>query len=289
MLQRLIPFAPDHLPHEIDAIKQFEDSYHGLEQVACFDTAFHMTMPDVAKIYALPEEVRREGVQRYGFHGLSYEYVMDELSKEVNPEEADGRVVIAHLGNGASMAGIKKGKSMDTTMGFTPAGGLVMSTRCGDIDPGVMVYLVREKAIKADALNRIVNKESGLLGLSGVSSDMQQLMEAEKENPRAAAAIEAFCYQARKFIGSLAAVLGGLDTLVFTAGIGENDSRIRERICTGLAFLGIELDEDRNRVNAAIISGDQSRVTVRVMKTNEELMIARHTYKLISGLRSKAA
>lgn len=287
-LRNLIPFAPDHLPHEIDAIRQFQEAYPGLRQVACFDTAFHRTMPDVARLYALPEEIRREGVQRYGFHGLSYEYIMSELGKEANPEAAEGRVVIAHLGNGASMTAVKKGKSMDTTMGFTPAGGLVMSTRSGDIDPGVIVYLLREKGIDAAGLNRMINKEAGLLGLSGLSGDMQELLEVENVNPRAAAAIDAFCFQARKFIGALAAVLGGLDILVFTGGIGENVVPVRERICAELAFLGIDLDQNRNRMNERVISRDQSRVTVRVIKTNEELMIARHTYRLMNSLQSNA-
>ncbi len=280
-LDKLVPFAPDHLPHEIDAIKAFERSYPGAKQIACFDTAFHRTMPEVAQLYALPEEIRRHGVSRYGFHGLSYEYILSELRREAGPETAEGRVIIAHLGNGASMAAFRRGKSMDTTMGFTPAGGLVMSTRSGDLDPGVIVFLLREKGYDPSAVNRMVNKQSGLLGVSGMSADMQELLDAKNKNPRAAAAIELFCYQARKFLGALAAVLGGLDTLIFTGGIGENSPEIRERICTDMEFLGIRLHTGRNAANAPVISADAGPVCVRVMKTNEELMIARHTYNLI--------
>lgn len=282
-LDALIPFAPDHLPHEIDAIKVCELSYPGVRQVACFDTAFHRTMPEVAQRYALPEEVQRHGVLRYGFHGLSYEYILQELKKSAGPEAADGRVIVAHLGNGASMGAFRNGKSMDTTMGFTPAGGLVMSTRSGDLDPGVIVYLLKDKGMDAASLNRMVNKESGLLGLSGRSADMKDLLEQEAANARAAAAVELFCYQAKKFLGALAAVLGGLDTLVFTGGIGENAAAVRERICEGLDFLGIRIGKERNHHNAPVVSRDNGLVVVRVMKTNEELMIARHTYRLITN------
>ncbi len=280
-LDELIPFAPDHLPHEIDAIKEFGRFYPGMKQVACFDTAFHRAMPGIAQLYALPEEVRRHGIVRYGFHGLSYEYILSELRREAGVEAAGGRVIIAHLGNGASMGAFRGGRSMDTTMGFTPAGGLVMSTRTGDLDPGVIVYLLKEKNIDASLLNRIVNKQSGLLGVSGTSADMKELLDKEPADSRAADAVELFCYTAKKFIGALAAVLGGLDTLVFTGGIGENSPPVRERICRDLEFLGIRIDADLNDKNAAVISGDGDPVAVRVMKTNEELMIARHTYGLI--------
>lgn len=280
-LDALIPFAPDHLPHEIAAIRAFELAYPEVAQVACFDTAFHRSMPEVAQHYALPEDVLRRGVLRYGFHGLSYEYVLSELRHTAGVEIADGKVIIAHLGNGASMGAFSRGKSMDTTMGFTPAGGLVMSTRSGDLDPGVIVYLLRDKGMDAPALNELVNKKSGLIGLSGISSDVKELLDRERENPRAAAAIELFCYQAKKFLGALAAALGGLDTLVFTGGIGENAPAVRARICNNTEFLGIHLDGERNQVNASIVSSAGSPVTVRVMKTNEELMIARHTYNLV--------
>jgi len=282
-LEALIPFAPDHLPHEIDAIKACEGFYPGVQQAACFDTAFHRTMPGVAQRYALPEDVKRHGVLRYGFHGLSYEYILGELRNSAGSPAADGRVIIAHLGNGASMGAFKKGKSIDTTMGFTPAGGLVMSTRSGDLDPGVLVYLLKNRGMDAAAINRMVNKESGLLGVSGLSSDMQDLLLKEGANPRAAAAVELFCYQAKKFLGALTAVLGGLDTLIFTGGIGENSPVMRERICRNMEFFGIRLDARRNTANDTVISEDGGAVVVRVMKTNEELMIARHTYGLIKN------
>jgi len=281
-LDALVPLAPDHLPHEIAAIRTFGRSFPGLDQVACFDTAFHRNMPDVAQRYALPGEVRRLGVVRYGFHGLSYEYILQELGNIVGAEAEDGRVVIAHLGNGASMGAFRNGKSMDTTMGFTPAGGLVMSTRSGDLDPGVIVYLLKEKGMNASALNRMVNRESGLYGVSALSADMTELLRAEQSNPGAAEAVELFCYTAKKFIGALAAILGGLDTLVFTGGIGENAPSIRARICSNLGFLGIHLDQERNSEQAPVISQAGGPVTVRVMKTNEELMIARHTAHCIA-------
>lgn len=280
-LDELMPLAPDHLPHEINAIKVFEGSYPDVKQVACFDTAFHRSMPGIAQIYALPGDLRRQGVLRYGFHGLSYEYILGELRKEAGVKASEGRVVVAHLGNGASMVAVKNGTSMDTTMGFSPAGGLVMSTRSGDLDPGVILYLFREKALDVPAVNRMVNKEGGLLGVSGISPDMKDLLDAEAENQHAAEAVDLFCYQARKFLGAFAAVLGGLDILIFTGGIGENAPSIRRRICENMEFLGIRLDPIRNDVNAPLISHDHSPTTVRVMKTNEELMIARHTYNLI--------
>jgi acetate kinase len=280
-LDKLMPLAPDHLPHEINAVKVFKDSYPGVKQVACFDTAFHRNMPQVAQTYALPGDLRRQGVLRYGFHGLSYEYILGELRKEAGIEAFEGRIVVAHLGNGASMVALKGGKSIDTTMGFSPAGGLVMSTRSGDLDPGVILYLFNEKGLDVSAVNRMVNKEGGLLGVSGISPDMKDLLDVEAKNQHAAEAVELFCYQARKFLGALAAVLGGLDTLIFTGGIGENAPQIRRRISENMEFLGIRLDPIRNDANAPIISHDHSPTTVRVMKTNEELMIARHTYNLI--------
>ncbi len=282
-LDELMPFAPDHLPHEINAIKVFMQSYPDVKQVACFDTGFHRDMPRVAQIYALPGDLSREGVLRYGFHGLSYEYILMELSKEAGVEAPKGRLIIAHLGNGASMVAVKAGKSMDTTMGFSPAGGLVMSTRSGDLDPGVILFLLKEKGLGFSAVNRMVNKEGGLLGVSGLSPAIKDLLEAAAKNRRAGEAVELFCYQAKKFLGALAAVLGGLDTVIFTGGIGENAPSIRRRICENMEFLGICLDSARNNANEPIISDDRSPATVRVMKTNEELMIARHTHKLLRG------
>jgi acetate kinase len=237
-------------------------------------------MPRVAQMYALPRHLWDEGVLRYGFHGLSYEYIMQELHR-LDSRAATGRVVIAHLGNGASMAAVQNGVGIDTTMGFTPTGGLVMGTRTGDLDPGVLLYLLESKGISASAVNTLVNRQSGLLGVSGISADMHDLLEKEPTNPRAAEAVALFCYQAKKFLGALAAALGGLETLVCTAGIGEHAAPVRERICSGLEFLGIHLDPDRNANHAPIISREGSPVTVRVMHTDEDLMIARHTIRLV--------
>jgi acetate kinase len=280
-LNELVPFAPDHLPHEIDAIRSARTAWGNAEQVACFDTSFHRAMPAVAQRYALPDDVRRHGVLRYGFHGLSYEFILSELERLAGAGAGRGRVIVAHLGNGASMGAFREGASRDTTMGFTPAGGLVMSTRSGDLDPGVIVYLLRNKGLNADELNRMINTRSGLAGLSGTSADMRELLSRERDDPRAASAVELFCYQAKKFLGALTAVLGGIDTLVFTGGIGENAAAVRERICRGLEFLGIRLDGQRNDIHASVISPEGSPVTVRVMRTNEELMIARHTHRLL--------
>jgi acetate kinase len=238
-------------------------------------------MPAVAQRYPLPRKLWRDGVRRFGFHGLSYEFLIHELVRVAGAKAAHGRVIIAHLGNGASMAAIRGGKSMDTTMGFTPTGGLMMSTRSGDLDPGVMLYLLREKRLSLSAVNDLVNRCAGLLGVSGISPDLRDLFAQSAKNPYAAEAIDLFCHEAKKFLGALAAALGGLDTLIFTAGIGENMPAIRRRICEHLEFLGIRLDSARNERNAAIISRASGPVTVRVLKTNEELMIARHTRHLI--------
>jgi acetate kinase len=280
-LQHLIPIDPDHLPQALDAIHAVSHAFPALPQVACFDTAFHRHMPRMAQAYALPKRIQDMGVARYGFHGLSYEYVMDRL-RVLEPETAAGRVIIAHLGNGASMAAVREGEGVDTTMGFTPTGGLIMSTRSGDLDPGVLLYLLQSRGMSPTEVNRLVNKQAGLLGVSGISADMRDLLARESADRRTADAIALFCYQARKFLGALAAVLGGLDMLVFTGGIGEHAAPIRERICTELEFLGIQLDPERNTEHAPIVSRDGSPVTIRVMKTDEDLMIARHTYRLIS-------
>jgi acetate kinase len=280
-LRELIPWAPDHLPHEIDAIEVVSRSYPSLAQVACFDTAFHSEMPHLAKIFALPRHFDDEGLRRYGFHGLSYEYILGELKNKVGAEAADGRVVMAHLGNGSSLAAVRDGKCLDTTMGFTPTGGLVMSTRSGDLDPGIILYLLREKGLTLAEVDSLVNQQAGLLGVSGTSSDMSDLLSREAADPHAAEAVALFCRQAKKFLASFAGVLGGLDTLIFTAGIGENAPSVRWRICQDLAFLGVHIDAGRNDASDPIISADDSPVTVRVMKTNEELMIARHTRSVI--------
>jgi acetate kinase len=280
-LRTLIPLAPDHLPHEIAAIEVVARSYASLAQVACFDTAFHSEMPRLAKIYALPRQFEEEGVRRYGFHGLSYEYILSELQSGEGRAAAQDRIVMAHLGNGSSMAAVRGGKCIDTTMGLTPTGGLVMSTRTGDLDPGVLLFLMREKGMSVKQIDELVTQRAGLLGVSGTSSDMADLLAREGADPRAADAIDLFCRQAKKFLASFAGVLGGLDTLIFTAGIGENAPLIRQRICQDLEFLGIHIDISRNAESNSVISPDGAPVTVRVMKTNEELMIARHANALL--------
>ncbi len=280
-LQELVPIDPNHLPQAISAIQTVTHLHPNLPQVACFDTAFHRTMPRVAQMFALPRTYWDAGVVRYGFHGLSYEYIMQELRAQ-DSTAARGRVVIAHLGNGASMAAVRDGIGIDTTMGFTPTGGLVMGTRTGDLDPGVLLYLLESQGMNPAALNTVVNRQSGLLGVSGTSADMHDLLDKAPSDEHAAEAVDLFCYQAKKFLGAFAAVLGGLDTLIFTGGIGEHAAPVRGRICEGLAFLGIALDEERNNAHAPVISRDGAPAVVRVMKTNEDVMIARHTYRLVS-------
>jgi acetate kinase len=274
-LHRISPYDPDHLPCEIELIEAFGARHPKLPQVACFDTAFHQTMPRVARLLPIPRRFDAKGIQRYGFHGLSYEYLMEELARIGDPAAADGRVILAHLGNGASVAAVRDGKSIDTSMGFTPTAGLVMSTRSGDLDPGLAPYLARTENISTKQFYEMVNHESGLLGVSETSSDMRDLLEREMQDVRAAEAVALFCYQAKKWIGSFAAALGGLDTLVFTGGIGENAPPVRARICEGLDFLGIGLDEARNTQNAGVISKQTCRVAVRVIRTDEEMIIAR--------------
>jgi acetate kinase len=271
-LRRLIPFAPLHLPSEIGIIQAVSERFPGLAQVACFDTAFHRGMPELAQRLALPRALWDEGLRRYGFHGLSYEYVVATLGPA-----ARGRTIIAHLGNGASLAAVRDGRPLDTTMGLTPTGGVIMGTRSGDLDPGVLLHLMREKAYGADRLQRLVDQEAGLLGVSGLSSDMQTLLAERTRDPRAAQAVEMFCYAVRKAIGALAAALGGLDTLVFTGGIGERAAAVRWEICQGLEYLGIRLEPRPNAADAEIVSASGSRCAVRVIPTNEDLMIARHT------------
>lgn len=275
-LRQIIPLAPNHLPQELKIIEAIEERLPEMKHVVCFDTSFHRTMPELAQVYALPRFLQSEGVIRYGFHGLSYEYILNELEREAGPEVAHGRIIVAHLGSGASMAAIKNGKGIDTTMGFSPAGGLVMSTRCGDLDPGVILYLLMHKQLSPSDLGEMFNKEAGLLGVSGISADMKELLD-NKNDPRAAEAVGVFCYQAKKLMAGLAAALGGLDMLVFTGGIGEHSPPIREDVCRDMEFLGIRLDLECNNRNAPVISDGNGPVSVRVMKTNEDLMIARHT------------
>ena len=283
-LRDLAAFAPLHLPGSVAGIEAVAARFHDLPQVACFDTAFHRRMPELAQRFALPGTLWEAGVRRYGFHGLSYEYVLDALGKA-----ASGRVVIAHLGNGASMTAVRDGAPVDTTMGFTPTGGFMMGTRSGDLDPGVLVHLMRERRWGPDDVERLVTREAGLLGVSGLSPDMKTLLDARHRNPQAALAVDLFCYQARKHIGALAAVLDGLDTLVFTGGIGEHAAAVRQQVCQGLAHLGIELDSERNQAHAGIITTPRSPCTVRVISTDEDLMIARHTRRLLLPGGSGAA
>ena len=279
-LRRITPYAPDHLPREIGLIEAFRRRHPTLPQVACFDTAFHRTMPRVAKLLPIPRRYSAQGVERYGFHGLSYAYLMAEL-RRLDPAAAKGRVILAHLGNGASLNAVLHGKSVDTSMGFTPTAGLVMSTRTGDLDPGLIYYLARTEQMTATQFQQIVSHESGLLGVSETSSDLRDLLAREAGDVRAAEAVALFCYQAKKWIGSFAAALGGLDTLVFAGGIGENAPLIRKRICGGLGFLGIELDRKRNVKNASLISPAAGRVKVRVIRTDEEVMIARSVSRVL--------
>lgn len=277
----LIPYAPEHLPQALNAIRYASSELPGVFQVACFDTAFHSMMPPLAKLCPIPEKYRRKGVQRYGFHGLSYQYILGELLAQGDPFARKGRVILAHLGHGASLTAVLDGRSIDTTMGFSPAGGLVMSTRTGDLDPGVVLFLLQQGHLDSTGLRDMVNKKSGLLGVSGVSDDMRDLLEAEKMNESARAAVELFCYSARKHIGALTAVLGGLDMIVFTGGIGFHSPVIRDRICSGLGFLGVRLDQGKNLNHTGIISTDTSPVVVRGMETNEELMIVRETRRVL--------
>jgi acetate kinase len=280
-LHRISPYDPDHLPSEIGLIETFRRRHPKLPQVACFDTAFHQTMPRVAKLLPIPRRYDAKGIQRYGFHGLSYAYLMEELARLGDPAATKGRVILAHLGNGASMAAVRDGKSIDTSMGFTPTAGLVMSTRSGDLDPGLISYLARTEKMTVPQFQKMVNQESGLLGVSETSSDMRDLVAREAKDVRAAEAVALFCYQAKKWIGSYAAVLGGLDRLIFAGGIGENAPSVRERICDGLGFLGIKLDKTRNKKNAAMISINASAVKVRVIHTDEEQMIARSVCRVL--------
>jgi acetate kinase len=270
-LHELIPFAPLHLPSQVAMIEAVAAHFPDLPQVACFDTAFHSRMPEVAQRFALPGKLWEQGIKRYGFHGLSYEYVVGKLGAELGQ-----RAVIAHLGNGASMVALRDGVSIDTSMGMTPTGGFIMGTRSGDLDPGVLLHLLGA-GYSAEKLEALLNHEAGLLGVSGQSNEMKVLLEKRKTEPAAVLAVQMFCYQARKFIGAFAAALGGLDTLVFTGGIGEHAAEVRGEICSGLQYLGVALDGAANNRNAEVISATGSRCMVRVVATDEDLMIARHT------------
>jgi acetate kinase len=286
-LHQLQPFDPEHLPEEILLTEAFHRRFPDLVQVACFDTAFHHDLPRVAQLLPIPRRYEAQGVRRYGFHGLSYAFLMEELARVAGPQAARGRVILAHLGNGASLAAVRDGNPVDTSMSFTPTAGVPMSTRSGDLDPGLVWYLARTESITAKKFNEMVNFQSGLLGVSETSSDMQDLLERETEDVRAAEAVEMFCYQVKKWIGAFAAALGGLDTLVFAGGIGENASEVRARICDGLGFLEIELEEKRNVANAVVISVKASQVAVRVMHTDEEWMIAKTVCSLLGLTNGK--
>lgn len=278
-LDALRPLDPTHLPAELDLIAACASRWPGVPQVACFDTAFHRDLPTAARTLPLP---RRFGLRKYGFHGLSYEYLMDELARVAGPDAARGRVVLAHLGSGASLAAVRGGVCIDTTMGFTPTGGLVMGTRTGDLDPGALIHLMRTEKLTADQLDALVNRDSGLRGISETSSDVRELLAHEATDARAADAVAVFCYQARKFVGAMAAALGGLDTMVFAGGIGENAPEVRSRVCTELGFLGVRLDAALNAASAAVISAAGAPVTVRVIRTDEEAVLARAAFRLLS-------
>lgn len=273
-LRQLSAFNPLHLPREIAVTEAFQMQFPLAEHMACFDTDFHQSMPTVAKLLPIPRRFQKKGIQRYGFHGLSYAYLMHELERTCGSHVSKGRIILAHLGNGASMAAVSGGHSMDTSMGLTPAGGLVMSTRSGELDPGLMSLLVSRENMTTNQFDHMVNHESGLLGISETSADIRDLLTSRSTDTRASEAIDLFCYQAKKYIGAYAAAIAGLDTLVFSGGIGENSAEIRSQICDGLAFLGIELDNAKNNLNAPVISMAESKVTVRVIATDEEWMMA---------------
>lgn len=280
-LRRLVPFDPEHLPEEILLAEAIRQRFPQLPQVACFDTAFHHDLPQVARMLAIPRHYEALGVRRYGFHGISYAYLMEELGRLGDPAATTGRTVLAHLGSGASLAAVYRGKSVDTSMGFTPAAGVPMSTRSGDLDPGLAGYLARSEGMTPDQFSTMVTTRSGLLGISETSSDMQDLLEHEAGDVRAAEAVALFCYQVCKCIGAYAAALGGIDTLVFSGGIGANAPLVRDRICSNLGFLGIALDRTRNAHHAPLISTDAGRVKVRVIRTDEEIMIAKSVARLV--------
>jgi acetate kinase len=286
-LKRIVPFDPEHLPREIELIEALWHRHRQLPQVVCFDTAFHRSMPHIAALLPIPRRYAAKGIQRYGFHGLSYTFLMQELARLGDPAAERGRVILAHLGGGASLAAVRNGRCIDTSMGFTPAAGLVMGTRSGDLDPGLMSYLALTDAMTARQFQAMVNHESGLLGVSETSADVRELLDRESDDPRAADALALFCYQAKKWIGSFAAALGGVDTLVFAGGIGENAAPIRRRICEGLSFLGIDIDDDANGRHAERISPRAASVSVRVIRTDEESVIADLTARLLDVRQTK--
>jgi acetate kinase len=278
-LARIVPFAPNHLPAAIELIERLQRAAPDIPHVACFDTAFHHRLPDVARRLPIPLSYDQRGIHRYGFHGLSYAYLMDALQHHA-PELLQGNVVLAHLGNGSSLAAVRGGWCVDTTMGFTPLGGVIMSTRSGDIDPGLVAFIAREQGWTADRIEEFFSHESGLRAVSGVSGDMRELLDREDHDEACRLAVNIYAYQIKKCIGAYAAAMGGLDAIVFSGGIGEHAPDIRRRIATGLEFLGVHIDDARNDINDRVISS--GRVAVHVIPTDEELMIARLTYGLLS-------
>jgi acetate kinase len=283
-LKRIDALDPEHLPQEIRLVETLGGRFPHLPQVLCFDTAFHRDLPRRSVLLPIPRRYAEAGIRRYGFHGLSYTYLMQELARLRDPAAVRGRVILAHLGSGASLAAVRDGRCVDTTMGFTPTGGLMMGTRSGDLDPGVLIYLADRDSMDAAALRRMLNHESGLKGVSDTSADVRDLLKREASDIRAAEALELFCYIAKKAVASFAGALGGLDTLVFAGGIGENAPDIRARICEGLEFLGIALSAPRNARDADVISADDGcKVTVRVVRTDEESVVAELTLQVLGG------
>jgi len=280
-LRAATPFDASHLPREIALIETFARQFPGVKQVACFDSAFHKDLPTVAKMLPIPRKYYDAGVHRLGFHGISYSYLMMELRRIAGDEAANGKVILAHLGSGASMAAVSNGKPIDTSMAFTPLAGIVMGTRPGDLDPGLLVYLLRSEKMSADHLDDLLNKKCGLIGISDTSADVRDLIHRRSTDPRAAEALDLFCYSARKMIGGYAAALGGVDTLVFSAGIGEHAPEIRSAICSGLGFLGVTISSDANQAGAPVIS--TGPVMVRVIATDEQAMIARTVVALLKS------
>jgi acetate kinase len=283
-LRQLEHLDPTHMPQSLSVVDSLIRRFPDVPQFACFDTAFHRSMPGVAQHYPLPRWTAEAGVRRYGFHGLSCESIVGQL-EQIDAQAVVGRVLIAHLGNGASVTAVRDGLSVDSSMGFSPTGGMMMGSRSGDLDPTVITYLARARLMTTDALEQMVNEKSGLLGVSGHSQDMRDLLDRATSNSQAAEAIELYCYTARKNFGALAAALGGVDTMVFTGGIGEHAAPIREKICSGLEYLGVQLEDKRNAAHEAVISADSSRAVVRVIATDEDLVIAKHVVRLL-GERS---
>ncbi len=280
-LRRIQPLDLAHLPREIELIEAMRRAFPNLPQFACFDTAFHRDLPRVAQLFPIPLRYYQAGVRRYGFHGLSYTYLMDELRRIAGADATRGRIILAHLGAGASMAAVREEKPIDTTMAFTPTAGLVMATRPGDLDPGLLLHLLRNENLSPDEMDEFINQKCGLLGLSETTADMRDLLARRPTDPRAADAIDLFCYQARKWIGALATALGGLHTLLFSGGIGEHAPPVRQEICNGLDFLGIRIDGSKNQNNSPVISPDGAPVTVRVIPTDEEIVIAKTVRRLL--------